>query len=35
LISFSSTPSCSVRTSFTRSNTSSRVAAMSPHSLAG
>src|SRR5437016_2234426 len=31
VISPSSTPSCSVRTSFTRSKTSSRDAAMSPH----
>src|SRR6266516_2014545 len=31
VISPSTTPSCSVRTSFTRSKTSSRDAAMSPH----
>src|ERR671934_824982 len=35
VISFSSTPSCSVKTSFTRSNTSSRDAAMSPHLVVG
>ena len=34
MISLSSTPSCSLRTSFTRSKTSSRDAAMSPHSFA-
>src|SRR2546425_764307 len=32
VMSFSSTPSCSVNTSFTRSKTSSRDAAMSPRS---
>src|SRR3954470_8348394 len=35
LISLSSTPSCSVRTSLTRSKTSSRDAAMAPHWLGG